>query len=135
MKEIQLSQLATGIPRIEYNLGIREALKAFEEYGIYDFLVVVMDNRPIGIVSKLDLIKAQHREYLTVGDLAHPLMKLRNATLKPEHLTSLLDFFNTYKSPILLVDKKGSYMGILFYHVVLYHASLLKRLQFPCSKR
>ncbi len=135
MKEIQLAQLATGIPRIEYNLGIREALKAFEEYGIYDFLVVVMDNRPIGIVSKLDLIKAQHREYLTVGDLAHPLMKLRNATLKPEHLTSLLDFFNTYKSPILLVDKKGSYMGILFYHVVLYYASLFKEATIPMFQK
>ncbi len=135
MKEIKLSQLATGIPKIEYNLGIKEALKAFEEYGMYDFLVVVMDNKPIGIVNKLDLVKAQHREHLTVGDIAHPLMKLREATLKPEHLTSLLDFFKSCKLPILLVDKKGSYMGVLFYHVVLYQASLFKEATIPMFQK
>ena len=106
MKEIKLSQLATGIPKIEYNLGIREALKAFEEHGIYDFLVVVMNNKPIGIVNKLDLVKAQHREHLTVGDITLPLMKLREATLKPEHLTSLLDFLNPVNCLFYLWTKK-----------------------------
>ncbi len=135
MKELELARLATGVPTIEYNLSIREALKAFEEHSIYNFLVVVLDNKPIGIVGKLDLIKAQHKEHLTVGDIAHPLMKLRNAVLKPEHLVSLLDFFNTCKSPILLVDRKGSYMGVLFYHVVLYHVSLFREAVVPMFQK
>ncbi|MFN3471906.1 MAG: CBS domain-containing protein, partial [Aquificaceae bacterium] len=56
MKAIDLANLSTGVPKIDYSLGVKEALKAFEEYGIYDFLVVVKENKPIGIVKRSDLI-------------------------------------------------------------------------------
>lgn len=135
MKYIDLSNLATGVPKIEYNLGIREAIKTFEGYGIYDFLVVVRDNKPIGLVCKLDLVKAQHRTYLMVGDLAHPAMKLRLAKIKIEGLAYLLDFFNSFKSPLLLVDKRGNYIGVLFYHVVLHHMSLFKEATVPIFQK
>lgn len=135
MKEIDLARLATGVPKIEHDLSVREALKLFEEFGIYDFLVVVKDNKPIGIVNRLDLVKAQYRQGLAVGDLARPIMKLKNASIKPEHLPTLLDFFNSCRSPILLVDKKGSYMGVLFYHVVLYHSSLFKEITVPVFQK
>ncbi|MCS7171287.1 MAG: hypothetical protein NZ851_03120 [Aquificaceae bacterium] len=135
MKEFELSHLATGVPGIDFNLSVMEALRAFEEYGIYDFLVVVRENIPIGIVNKLDLIKAQHKDYLTVGDLARPLMKLKVSNIKSEELAYLLDFFNSSKNPIIIVDRKGAYMGVLFYHVVLHHISLFKEITIPVFQK
>ncbi len=135
MREIELSSLATGVPIIDTSLGIKEALRTFEEYGIYDFLVVVKDGKPIGIVYKFDLINAQQRQNLTVGDLAHPIMKLRNTVIKSDELVYLLDFFNFSKSPLLLIDKKGSYMGVLFYQVVLHHISLFKEAAVPLFQK
>lgn len=135
MKEIDLFQLATGVPIVELTLGVKEALRAFEEYGIYDFLVVVKDNKPVGIVYRLDLVKAQQRPYLMVGDLVHPTMKLRTATIKVDELGYLLEFFNSSKSPLLLVDKRGSYMGVLFYQVVLHHISLFKETTIPIFQK
>ncbi|MFN4319120.1 MAG: CBS domain-containing protein [Aquificaceae bacterium] len=135
MKAIDLANLSTGVPKIDYSLGVKEALKAFEEYGIYDFLVVVKENKPIGIVKRSDLIKAQQREYLKVGDLAHPLMKLRVATVSSEELSYLLNFFNFERNPLLLVDKKGSYVGVLFYHVVFHYISLFKETAIPLFQK
>ena len=105
MKEIELSRLATGVPIIELSLGVKEALRTFEEYGIYDFLVVVKDNKPAGIVYKFVLINAQQRPNLIVGELVHPVMKLKNVVIKSDELVYLLDFFNFSKSPLLLIDK------------------------------
>jgi hypothetical protein len=135
MKEIELSQLATGVPYMDFKTGIKEALKTFEEHSLYDFMVVLKEGKPVGIVSRLELIKAQHRDYLTVGDLAKPLMKLRNSSLKPEQIPSLLDFFNSQKNPIFLVDKGGHYMGVLFYHVVMHYASLYKETAIPVFQK
>ena len=111
MKEIELSRLATGVPIIELSLGVKEALRTFEEYGIYDFLVVVKDNKPAGIVYKFDLINAQQRPNLIVGELVHPVMKLKNVVIKSDELVYLLDFFNFSKSPLLLIDKKRFLYG------------------------
>ena len=135
MKEIELSRLATGVPIIELSLGVKEALRTFEEYCIYDFLVVVKDNKPAGIVYKFDLINAQQRPNLIVGELVHPVMKLKNVVIKSDELVYLLDFFNFSKSPLLLIDKKGSYMGVLFYHVVLHHISLFKEATIPLFQK
>ncbi|RMH79309.1 MAG: CBS domain-containing protein [Acidobacteria bacterium] len=135
MKEIDLSELTTGIPKIEYDLSILEGLKTFEEHLIYDLLVVVKENRPVGVIRKIDLIRAQSREGLTVGDLARPLMKLRISTVKPQQLTTLLDFFNSFKSPIILVDRKGSYIGLLFYEVVLHYINMFKETTVPIFQK
>ncbi|MFN7064701.1 MAG: CBS domain-containing protein [Aquificaceae bacterium] len=135
MKYVDLAELSTGMPKIEHDLGVREALRAFEEHNIYDFLVVVVENRPIGIVKRLDLVKAQYRSYLRVGDLTHPLMKLRTAKVRSEELSYLLNFFNSLRQPLLLVDRKGSYIGVLFYEVVLHHISLFMEATIPLFQR
>jgi CBS domain-containing protein len=57
------------VPTLNYDLSIMEALKIFAEYGIYDLLVVVKDRKPLGVVSKKDLLMAQHRSDLKVGDI------------------------------------------------------------------
>jgi CBS domain-containing protein len=61
MKEVELSEIATKVPTLNYDLSIVEALKIFAEYRIYDLLVVVKDRKPLGVVSKRDLLMAQHR--------------------------------------------------------------------------
>ncbi|MCS7262338.1 MAG: CBS domain-containing protein [Aquificaceae bacterium] len=135
MRDIELSQLATGVPKIHFDLSVREALRSFEEYGLYEFLVVERNRKPVGIVNRLDLVKAQHKESLTVGDLARPLMKLRTCSVKDEELIYLLDFFNAERTPLLLVDRKGAYVGVLFYQVILHHISLLKETVVPIFQR
>ncbi len=67
MKEVELSEIATKVPTLNYDLSIVEALKIFAEYGIYDLLVVVKDRKPLGVVSKKDLLMAQQRADLRVG--------------------------------------------------------------------
>lgn len=135
IRHLELAELATGIPKIDYSLGVHEALRAFEEYVIYDYLVVVKEDKPVGILRKLDLIKAQHRQDIQIGELAVPLMKLRNAVVKPEDLIALRDFFNSSKTPMFLVDKKGKYIGLLFYEVVLHHVSLFKEASVPVFQK
>lgn len=135
MKEIELSHLATGVPKLEQDLSVKEALKAFEEYGIYDFLVVVKKNKPIGFVNRLDLIRAQHRENIKVEELVHVAMKLKNALIRREEVLYLLDFFNSSKSPLILVDRRGNYLGVVFYQVVLHHISLFKETTIPIFQK
>jgi CBS domain-containing protein len=77
MKEVELSEIATKVPTLNYDLSIVEALKIFAEYRIYDLLVVVKDRKPLGVVSKKDLLMAQHRSDLKVGDITSSLPKVK----------------------------------------------------------
>lgn len=77
MKEVELREIATKVPTLNYDLSIMEALKIFAEYGIYDLLVVVKDRKPLGVVSKKDLLIAQHRSDLKVGDITSSLPKVK----------------------------------------------------------
>jgi len=134
-KDIELAELATGIPKIDYSLSVPEALKAFEEHSLYDCLVVVKEEKPVGVVRKSDLIKAQHRQDMRIGELTQPLVKLRNTVVKPEDLVALRELFSISKKPMFLVDKKGEYIGIVFYEVVLHHLSLFKEASVPIFQK
>jgi CBS domain-containing protein len=48
MREVELHEIATKVPTLNYDLSILEALKIFAEYGIYDLLVVVKDRKTLG---------------------------------------------------------------------------------------
>ncbi|WP_448584749.1 CBS domain-containing protein [Thermocrinis sp.] len=135
MKEIELSEIATYVPTIEYDFSIREALKVFDEYGIYDTLVVVRNEKPIGVVSKRELLMAQHRLDLSVGDVASSLPKVRSFRSSLDKLEGLFDFFTFNKKPLIVVNKDGTYAGLLFYHVLLHYFRNLKETVLPIFQK
>ncbi len=126
MREVELSEIATKVPVLTYDLSIVEALKIFAEYQIYDFLVVVKDGKPLGVVSKRMLLMAQHREDLKVGDITSSLPKVKTFRSSLEKLGGLFDFFTLNKKPLIVVNKDGTYAGLLFYHVLLHYFSGLR---------
>jgi CBS domain-containing protein len=126
MKEVELSEIATKVPTLNYDLSIVEALKIFAEYRIYDLLVVVKDRKPLGVVSKRDLLMAQHRSDLRVGDITSSLPKVKTFKSSLDRLEGLFDFFTFNKKPLIVVNKDGTYAGLLFYHVLLHYFSGLR---------
>ncbi|WP_448587636.1 CBS domain-containing protein [Thermocrinis sp.] len=135
MKEIELSEVATNVPTIEYDLSIREALKVFDEYGIYDLLVVVKDSKPIGVVSRRELLLAQHRSDLRVGDVTFFSTKVRSFRSSLDKLGGLFDFFNFSRKPLIVINKDGTYAGLLFYNVLLHYFSNLKGTVLPIFQK
>lgn len=126
MKEVELQEIATKVPTLSYDLSIVEALKIFAEYRIYDLLVVVKDRKPLGVVSKKDLLMAQHRADLKVGDITSSLPKVKTFKSFLDRLEGLFDFFTFNKKPLIVVNKDGTYAGLLFYHVLLHYFSGLR---------
>ncbi|ADC90148.1 CBS domain containing protein [Thermocrinis albus DSM 14484] len=135
MRELDLSELATGVPKVDYDLGIPEALRSLDEHRIFDFLVVVKDSKPVGIVYRKDLLLSQGRKDLRVGDIALPLPKIRTFRSSPENLLGLLDFFAFSRKPLLVVDKRGQYLGVLFYHVLLHYMSSYRQVTVPIFQK
>jgi len=135
MREVELPEIATYVPTIEYDFSIKEALKVFDEYGIYDILVVVKDKKPIGLVSKKDLLMAQHRSDLRVGDIAYSLPKVKSFRSSLDKLGGLFDFFTFSKKPLVVVNKDGTYAGLLFYHVLLHYFSNIKETVYPIFQK
>jgi len=126
MKEVELREITTKVPTLNYDLSIVEALKIFAEYGIYDLLVVIKDRKPLGVVSKKDLLMAQHRSDLKVGDITSSLPKVKTFKSSLDRLEGLFDFFTFNKKPLIVVNKDGTYAGLLFYHMLLHYFSGLR---------
>ncbi len=122
-REIDLSQISTYIPTIDYELSMQEAFKLFQEHDIHDILVVTRGKKPIGIIKKRHIKLALNRKDILVGDITHSLIKLISCKTRTDNLIGLLDLFNTYKDPILVVNRQGFYIGLLFYHVLLHYIS------------
>lgn len=126
MKEVDISQLCTFVPSVEYTVGIKEAVKLFSEHELHEFFVVARDGKPVGWVKKRDVFLALYGRSLSVGDLTKPLTRLRNLKTTTDKINGLFDFFNLKKDPLIVVDKDGSYLGVLFYHVLLHYVCMHK---------
>ena len=124
MKEVELSLLCTLVPTVDYRMTPQEALKLFNEHELHEFLVVVKDGKPVGWVKKKDVRLALYRQELCVGDLTRPLTNIRNLKTTVDNMSGLFDFFNLQKDPLIVVSKNGSYMGVLFYHVLLNYVCM-----------
>jgi hypothetical protein len=126
MKEIELSQLCTFVPTVEYETTLEEVLKLFKEREPHELFVVANHGKPIGFVKKKDVSSAIYRDNLFVGDLLKPLVRLRNIKTTVDNIQGLFDFFNLQKDPVVVVNRNGLYVGVLFYHVLLHYVCMYK---------
>ena len=129
MKEIELSQLCTFVPTVEHETTLEEALKLFKEREPHELFVVVKDGKPIGFVKRKDVSSAVYRSDLLVGDLIKPFIRLRNIKTTVENIQGLFDFFNLQKDPIVVVNKNGLYIGVIFYDVLLHYVCMYNNVE------
>ncbi len=133
-QEVNLVDLSLSIPTVPYDLSVKELKGVFEELGIYKFLTVLKGGIPIGIVYRDQVEKAVGRP-LIAGDLTHLLSRLRNTTLSREGLIGMLELLPMEREPVILTDKRGTYMGILTYDTILHYITHHREYVLPIVQR
>ncbi len=127
---LDILDVVTPIPTVPYDLSIDNLKKLFKELRIYDYMVVVRDERPIGLVYKDKVMKTNNKN-LVAGDMARIKTRLRVPKIEEDKLTDLLDILPVRKEHIIIVDKKGHYKGILNYEVLIHYIISRKGKKLP----
>lgn len=131
---VDLASLSLSIPTVPHDMSLKKLKGMFEELGIYTFLTVLKDGLPVGVVYR-DQVRKASNDSLTAGDITHPLSKLRNTSLSRDGLLGMLELFPLEKEPVILTDKRGTYVGILTYDVVLHYITQTKEYFLPVTQR
>ncbi len=124
MKGIELSQLCTGVPTVRWDASVEEVLKVFEDNPIYDMLVSVKDGKPLGVIYRNEAKLARYKPSVIAVDISHLVSKVKNVNVDLQGLLTLLSLFTSGKKPVMVVDRKGNYMGIIFHDVLLHYLSM-----------
>ncbi|RLJ69775.1 Cache domain-containing protein [Hydrogenivirga caldilitoris] len=133
-EEISLLDISISIPTVPYDIGLKELKGIFEELKIYKYLTVLKENTPIGLVYR-DAVDRYSNERLTAGDIAIICTKLRNTSLRKENLTDLFDMLPIDREPVIVVDKRGTYLGVLTYDTLLHYITHHKEYILPIMQR
>ena len=124
-RRFDLEEICISVPTVAYDLSLKELKKVFEELKIYEYLTVMKGKKPIGIVYRKDLIGAS-KQNLTAGDFSKIAIRLRNFSPQKESLVGIIELLPIIREPIIVVDKKGNYLGILTYEVLLHYITKFK---------
>ncbi|SHK49513.1 PDC sensor domain-containing protein [Thermocrinis minervae] len=136
MKELWLSEIATGVPTVEGSMTLGDVQKVFEEYGIFDNLVVLRSGLPVGIIYRNEVRRATCcKKDLKVEDLVHTLPKLKDVRVAVDEIYKLMELFGPSAAPILVVNREGKYMGVLYPQVILHFLSMYKEASIPVFRR
>ncbi len=130
---LSLLEISTGYPTVDYRESLRELKKIFKENKIYDKLTVLKEGRPIGIVERR-VVERSEGEELTAGELLKVVPKLLVLSEGKEFERSL-EFLLSIGEPVILIDKKGRYLGILNPSVVIHYLSKFKESPIPTPLR
>ena len=133
-QQVDLVELSLSIPTVPYDLSVKELKGVFEELGIYRFLTVLKGSVPIGVVYRDQVEKVSDRS-LIAGDLTHPICRLRNTCLSRDGLLGMLELLPMDREPVILTDKKGTYMGVLTYDTVLHYITHNREYVLPVVQR
>ena len=129
-RRFELEEICISVPTVSYDLSVEELKKVFEELKIYEYLTVMKDKRPIGIVYRKDLAKTT-KPNLTAGDFSRIAIRLRNFSSEKESLIGIIELLPIIREPIIVVDKKGNYLGVLTYEVLLHYITKFKEYIIP----
>ena len=128
--EISLVEISISVPTVPHDLSLKELRGVFDELGFYKYLTVIKDNVPIGLVYRSQVEKLS-RANLLAGDIAHLCSRLRNTSLNRESLAGIFDILPLEKEPVIVTDKRGTYMGVLTYDTVLHYVTHHKEYVLP----
>ena len=122
VEEISLLDISISIPTVPHDLSLKELKGVFDELGIYRYLTVLKDNIPVGIVYR-EKVEMYSNEKLIAGDIAMTCCRLRNTSVKKDSLTGLFEILPLEKEPVIVTDKRGTYLGVLTYDTVLHYVT------------
>ncbi len=125
-----LNDICISIPTVSYDLSVEELKRTFEELKIYNYLTVLKDGKPIGLVYKEDIENVSNKN-LFAGELLKTSIKLRNFSSEREGLIGIIELLPIIKEPIIITDKKGNYLGVLTYEVLLHYFTKYKEYVIP----
>jgi len=132
--EISLTDISISVPTVPYDLSLKELKGIFEELHIYRYLTVLKENLPIGLVYKSEVERLSN-EKLLAGEIARTCSRVRDTFVTQESLFGLLDLLPLEREPVILVDKRGKYLGVVTYDTVLHYITQHREYVLPIVQR
>ncbi|HIP42408.1 MAG TPA: CBS domain-containing protein [Aquifex aeolicus] len=111
-------------------MSVNELKQIFSELRIYEYLTVLKGGKPIGVVFKKD-VEGITKKDLIVGDLTRLAVKIRDFNLERDGLIGIIELLPIIKEPIIVTDKKGKYIGVLTYDVLLHYITKYREYIIP----
>ncbi|NPA41067.1 MAG: glycine dehydrogenase [Aquificae bacterium] len=133
-EEINLVDISISIPTVPHDLSLKELKDVFDELGIYKYLTVIKGSTPIGLVYR-DKVEKYSNERLIAGDITTTCCRLRNTSIKKESLSSMFDILPLEKEPVIITDRRGTYLGVLTYDTVLHYVTHHREHILPIMQR
>ncbi len=134
VNEIELVDISIGVPTVPYDLSLKELKDVFDELRIYKYLTVTIGNIPVGLVYRNDVEKYSN-ERLIAGDIASTCCKLKSTAVNINSLPGLFEVLPLEKEPVIVTDKKGTYLGVLTYDTVLHYITHHREHVLPIIQR
>ncbi|MDQ7082081.1 MAG: glycine dehydrogenase [Aquificota bacterium] len=131
---VSLVDLSISVPTVPYDLTLKELKNVFEELSIYSYLTVMKGSTPIGIVYRSQVEKLTN-ENLTAGDLAVLCCRLRNVEVSKESLIGVFELLRLEREPVIVTDRRGTYLGVLTYDTVLHYITRHKEHALPVVQK
>ncbi|MDQ7037634.1 MAG: glycine dehydrogenase [Aquificota bacterium] len=131
---VSLVDLSISVPTVPYDLTLKELKNVFEELSIYSYLTVMKGSTPIGIVYRSQVEKLTN-ENLTAGDLAVLCCRLRNVEVSKESLIGVFELLRLEREPVIVTDRRGTYLGVLTYDTVLHYITRHKEHTLPVVQK
>ncbi len=132
--EISLVDISIGIPTVPHDISLKELKDIFDELGIYRYLTVLKGNTPIGLVYR-DKVEKLSNEKLIAGDIASLCCRLRNTSIKKESLSGIFFVLPLEREPVIVTDRRGTYLGVLTYDTVLHYVTHHREHILPIMQR
>ncbi|WP_457601053.1 PDC sensor domain-containing protein [Hydrogenivirga sp.] len=133
-EEISLLDISISIPTVPHDLSLKELKGIFDELGIYKYLTVLKGNSPVGLVYR-DKVEKYSNEKLIAGDIATLCCRLKNTSMKKESLSGIFDILPLDREPVIITDKRGTYLGVLTYDTVLHYVTHHREHVLPIVQR
>ncbi|RUM29827.1 MAG: glycine dehydrogenase [Aquifex sp.] len=111
-------------------MSIDELRQIFSELRIYEYLTVLKEGKPIGVVFRKD-VEGVTRKDLIAGDLSRLAVKIRDFNLERDGLIGIIELLPIIREPIIVTDKKGKYIGVLTYDVLLHYITKYREYIIP----
>ncbi len=133
-EEVSLVDISISIPTVPHDLTVRELKDIFDELGIYKFLTVIKDNVPIGVVYRT-YVEKYINSNLIAGEITRLCSRLKNTSINRESLSGIFDILPLEKEPVIITDKRGTYLGVLTYDTVLHYITHNKEYILPIVQK
>ncbi len=133
-EDIDILELALSVPSMPHTLSVGDARRIFEEQKFYSYLVVVNEGKAVGIISREKVFKLKNKD-LAVGEVVSIVPRVKSFKTNPHKLAGIFDVLPINRQPAIITDKRGAYLGVLTYDVVLYYLAKNKVYHVPVAQQ